>query len=116
MSVIWLAIKSFLGGLSLTTYLLAGAVVAFGVWTYVVYDAGYDKADALWVGKALEAKIAKLEHEAWVTASAAADEVDKQAKLDAEDEEQEKKTNEYIKQLESRPDKCLLGPDAGSLQ
>ncbi len=116
MTAIWLVIKNLLGGISLTAYMIGAGVIAFGVWTTVVYNAGYDKADALWVGKALEAKIEKLEHEAWVNAQATADAEDKQQKLDAEDAELEKLKDDYIKKLEERGDKCLLGDDATGLQ
>lgn len=59
--VAWLAAKQFLGGLSLQTWLIVGAVIAFGLWTWRVYDAGYDAADAMWKAKNLEAIIADIQ-------------------------------------------------------
>lgn len=116
MAAIWAIITKFLGGLSTTTWLVAGGVLAFAGWTWLVYDAGYDKADARWVSKALEAQIARLELEATVREEADRREQQYTKELLDENNQQQRKIDDYINQLKNRPDKCLLGPDADSLQ
>lgn len=113
----WLKIGwGLLGGVSLNAWLIVGAVAGFGIWTWIVFDAGYDKADALWTAKALEAKIAKLEREALIREEADRREAQYIRELNAENEQYEKVIDDYTKELAKRPDKCLLGPDAGRLQ
>jgi hypothetical protein len=115
-AVAWGAIKSLFGGFSLRAWLIASAVIAFGLWTWRAYGAGYDKADAMWRAKALEARIAKLELELKVQKQADAAESQLRAELEAENEQQKKVIDDYLAELDSRADKCLLGPDARRLQ
>ena len=112
----WLAAKAVLGGLSSRAWLMAGAVIAFGIWTWQVYGAGYEKADGLWRSKALEAKIARLEREISVHREADAAEDRMRAELEQENQRQKTVIDDYLAELGARADKCLLGPDASRLQ
>jgi len=105
--VAWLAAKQFLGGLSLQTWLIVGAVIAFGLWTWRVYDAGYDAADAMWKAKNLEATIADIQAKL-----EANDEIRRQAEADAARAEAEaEKQKELLDELRKAPPSCALTPE-----
>ncbi len=112
----WLAAKALLGGFPSRVWLMAGAVIIFGIWTWQAYDAGYDKADGLWRARALEARIARLELEIRVQTQADAAEELMRAELERENQRQKTVIDDYLAELASRADKCLLGPDARRLQ
>src|SRR5262249_48733906 len=103
-------------GLSLRGHLVIAAVVCFALWSVFCYRAGYSTADTAWQAKALESKIAKLELEIKTQREADAVEDQSRAELEAENEQQKKGIDAYLDELKSRPDKCLLGDDAGRLQ
>lgn len=111
-----LIINSLVGGISLRTYLIAAVTTAFALWTVHWYGRGYDAADAMWRAKALEAQIEKLKIELQTQREADAAEDRYTAELEAEKNQLQKVIDEYLKELEKRPDKCLLGDDAGRLQ
>lgn len=116
MSAIWLAISTFFGGFSFRAWLIIGAVALFAIWSALVYRMGYELADTMWKQKALEAKIAKLELEIKLQAESDAEEDKLRSELEDENERLKKVTDAYLEELEKRPDKCLLGPDADRLQ
>jgi hypothetical protein len=113
---VWLAVKVFFGGFSFRAWLILAAVAAFAFWSVYLFNAGYSVADAKWQAKALEAKVAKLELEIKTQKDADAAEDKLRDELEAENEQQKKVIDTYVEELKSRPDKCLLGPDAGRLQ
>jgi len=112
----WGLAGSVCGGLSFRAWLIIAAVTAFALWSALCYRAGYSTADAAWQARALEAKIAKLELEIKTQKEADAAEERMRAELDREDDQQKKLIDDYLAALQSRPDKCLLGDDAGRLQ
>lgn len=109
-------IISLVTGLSGRVWLIIGAIAITALWSGYCYKAGYSAADTMWQAKALEAKIAKLELEAKIQRDSDAAEDKLRGELEAENEQQKKVIDEYLKELQSRPDKCLLGDDAGKLQ
>lgn len=113
---IWSLASGFFGGFSFRAWLIIAAVLAFAFWSGFCYRAGYSAADAMWQAKALEAQIEKLKLEIKVQQEADAAEDKLLTELQAENDQQQKVIDEYLKELEKRPDKCLLGDDAGRLQ
>lgn len=103
-------------GLSVQTWIIVAAVIAFGAWSWQCYSIGYSNADQLWKNKALESRIAKLELELKIQQEADALDDKYRTELADENEQQKKVIDDYINELQSRPDKCLLGPDADRLQ
>lgn len=101
--IIW----SFLTGLSLRTWLIAGAVALWGWWSVHQYNEG-------WRAKELEVQIATLKKNAEVNRKADEEEARHVKELTAENEQQEKKLNEYLEKLKTRP-QCPLGDDADEL-
>lgn len=91
-------------GLSLQTYLIIAAVVAFAVWSGYCYSVGYSNADAMWRAKNLEATIEKLK------ADLAANElITKEAEADADKAEAEAaKLKELLDALSKKPPSCPL--------
>lgn len=112
----WLAAKAVLGGVPARAWLIIGAVAAFAIWSGYVYGTGYSAADSAWRAKQLEAKIARLELELEIQKDADATEDRLHAELERENQQQKKVIDGYLAELKSRPDKCLLGPDAERLQ
>ena len=104
-----------LGGFSLRLYVIAAALTAFALWSGYLYGAGYSAADAMWRAKALEAQIAKLELEIKTQKDADAAEDKLVTELQTENAEQQKVIDAYAEEIKNRPDKCLLGDDAGRL-
>lgn len=114
--LLWTGLRAFFGGLSFRAWLVAAGIALFAIWSAYLLHVGYSWADAAWQAKALEAKIAKLELEAKIQRDADATEDKLRGELEAENEQQKKVIDEYLAELQSRPDKCLLGDDAGKLQ
>jgi hypothetical protein len=112
----WGLAGTILRGLSLRAYLIMAGLAVFALWSAMCYRAGYSTADTAWRARALEAKIAKLELEIKVQKEADAAEDRMRAELDTENVRQKKLIDDYLAALRSRPDKCLLGDDAGRLQ
>lgn len=106
----------FLSGVSIRAWFIIGAVAIFALWSGYCYKIGYQAADAAWIAKQLEAKIAKLELEIKTQKDADAIEDKLREELAAENEQQKKVIDDFLEQNEKRPDKCLLGDDAGKLQ
>jgi hypothetical protein len=88
----------------------------FAIWSGYIYAVGYSAADAMWKAKQLEARIAKLELELKIERDAEAAEDRLEAELEEENQRQKKVIDDYLAELNSRPGKCLLGPDARRLQ
>jgi hypothetical protein len=109
-------IFSLLGGLSMRVWLIIAALIAFAAWSVHVYGIGYAVADNMWKAKALEAKVASLELKLKVQKDADVAEGELRAELQRENEQQKKVIDAYLEELKTRPDKCLLGPDAERLQ
>lgn len=112
----WVAIRGFLGGFSLRVWLIAIAMASLAAWSVYLVHFGYSWADAAWQAKALEAQIAKLKLEIKTQKDADAAEDKYTAELEAETAKQKEVIDAYAKELGGRPDKCLLGDDAGKLQ
>lgn len=104
LKLIW----AFLGGISLKTWIIIGAVALWGWWSIHQYNAG-------WNAKELEVKIATLEKNAKVKEKADEEEAKQIRDLNAENNEMEKRINEYLEKLKKRPDHCPLGDDADDL-
>ncbi|MGE0006858.1 MAG: hypothetical protein AB7S92_14845 [Parvibaculaceae bacterium] len=109
------AIVKWLTGLSATTWIAAGLVALFALWTWRVYDAGYAAMERQCETAALEARIARLELEIQTRKDADAIEDRSRAELDAENKKLKKVIDAYVEELESRPDHCPLGDDADRL-
>jgi hypothetical protein len=95
---------------------IIGAIALFAIWSGFVYGAGFSAAESRWIAKQLEAKIARLELELKIEKDSGALEDKLQIELERENERQKKVIEEYVAEIRSRPDKCLLGPDALRLQ
>lgn len=107
--------SGLIGGVPMILWVYLAATVAFGVWTFHWYNAGYAAAETVWIAKQLEAKIAKLELEIKTQKDADAIEDKLRDELADENEQQKKVIDEYLKELQNRPDKCPLGDDADKL-
>jgi hypothetical protein len=103
-------------GLSMRVWLIITALTAFAVWSFHVYGIGYSVADNAWKARQLEAKVAKLELELKIQKDVDAVEDKLHAELEQENAQQKKVIDDYLEELQNRPDKCLLGPDAERLQ
>lgn len=113
---LWSLASGLLGGVPMIFWVYLAATVAFGAWTLHWYNVGYATAETLWINKQLEAKIAKLELELKTQKDADAIEDKLRQELADENEQQKKVIDEFLENNEKRPDKCLLGDDAGKLQ
>jgi len=113
---LWGLAGSVLRGLSFRAYLIAAGLAVFALWSAFCYRAGYSAADTAWRAKALESKIAKLQLEIQVQTEADAEEAKSRAELERENDQHKEIIDEYLAELRSRPDKCLLGDDASRLQ
>lgn len=104
----WKVIWAFIGGISLKTWLVAGAVALWGWWSIHQYNAGYR-------AKELEVKIATLEKNAKVKEKADEEEARHLRELRDENNNLEKQITDYVEKLKNRPDQCPLGGDADEL-
>ena len=110
------AVVSWLTGLGPRSWLAAGLVLLFALWSWRVHELGYAMAARDCARAALEARIRKLEDELRLQKDADAAEDRLRAELAAETRQQRKVIDDYSEALRRRPDKCLLGPDAHRLQ
>jgi septal ring factor EnvC (AmiA/AmiB activator) len=119
-ALLWLAGKT-----KIPAGLIAGALVLalmVGVWFAGksvhdgIYNAGYQAAEAVWIKKALDAKIKKLEQELEAARRSKESDDRHDAELEAEREKLKDKVTAYEEELKKRGDHCLLGDDAGKLQ
>jgi hypothetical protein len=115
LALLWPLARGFLGLLAPAANPMnwpAIAIIAAGVFV-VGWWKGDAHGDRQCAAASLRAEIARMKLEAKVKDEAADQEAIDAAALLAENERKEKADAALIKELRNRPDKCLLGRDAG---